>query len=95
MSLQNAKKVVMTLLVVAIAVCVLSLITFQNDTTGMQICIAAALILFVAAIMVCGKFCRCPHCGKRLFYKLFRIHACPQCGRDFDSGKKVVKVKKK
>ena len=95
MNFKRAKQMVLFLLVIGILVCIFGVLMFEDGDTGLEVCIAIAFVMIIMSLMICGVWCKCPYCNKRLFYKLMRLKACPKCGRDFDSGKKVVKVKKK
>ncbi len=83
------------MMVLAILICVLGIITFKEGSSEMKICMAAAVVCMVAGLAACYLWCRCPHCGSRLFRKVMSLKACPHCGRDFESGKKIQKVKNK
>jgi hypothetical protein len=95
MTFQKGKRAVMVLFGLAIFICVMGLITFEEGSTGMAICVAAAVVCLIGGLVACSLWCRCPHCGSRLFRKVLSLKACPYCGRDFESGKKVQKVKKR
>ena len=95
MSFKKAKSVITVLFIVGLFLCVMALITFKPGTQGMLISATAAVVCIVLGMVVCAIWCRCPHCGVQLFRKVLSLKACPSCGRDFETGKKVKKVKKK
>ncbi|MFR3291127.1 MAG: hypothetical protein ACLTSG_13290 [Lachnospiraceae bacterium] len=39
-------------------------------------------------------WCRCPHCGRRLFYKMFQLKVCPGCKRRLDDKDRYVSGKR-
>ena len=50
--------------------------------------------LFIAGILVVIIWCRCPFCGRHLFYKMFQLKVCPQCKRRLDEKSRYVPKKR-
>ena len=94
MTFQKGKTVVTVLLAMAGIICVLALITFEDGSAAATYAIIAAVVLILAAFAACYLWCRCPNCQARIMKNLLKLKACPYCGRDFVSGKKIMKVKK-
>ena len=51
-----------------------------------------AIMLF--AIVIGVLYYRCPHCGRRLFYKMFQLKVCPGCKRRLDDKDRYVSGKR-
>lgn len=54
----------------------------------------ATILLFISAIVVIVRDCRCPHCGSVIFFGALRASTCPRCKRSLTTGKKQKKSKK-
>lgn len=50
-------------------------------------------VLFITAILTIVKYCRCPNCGKVIFFGVLAVSSCPRCHRNLVTGKKM-KTKK-
>ena len=48
-------------------------------------------LIIAAVIYVMVKYCRCPHCGKRIMFGVLKITVCPSCRRSLITGKKAKK----
>lgn len=78
------------ILFAAVGTSVVTLIVRDNPT--MQTVFAAlTVLLFLTAIAVVAKYCRCPHCGRVIFLGVLAISTCPGCKRSLVTGKKVKK----
>ena len=77
-------------MIATVVSCVLSVI-FRANIMLQGIFAGATLILFISAIVIDCKYCRCPHCGKVIFLGVLAVTACPKCKRNLVSGKKVKK----
>lgn len=49
---------------------------------------------FIGAIIMIVKYCRCPHCGKVIFFGMLAIRQCPRCRRNLFTGQKMKKSKR-
>ncbi len=94
MSFKKAKTVMTVLLALGAVICVLALITFRDGSPYVNYAIFAAIALIIVAFIICYLWCRCPNCGARIIRNVLKLKACPYCGKDFETGKKVMKVKK-
>ncbi len=79
MKLEHAKKLIyaVSALVIAGAVVVGFL-----DGTARTVGVVVLLALFILDAVLCSKFLRCPHCGKRV--ALYGQRYCPACGKPLD-----------
>lgn len=73
------------------AVCmVLSLVFPRGSMIGVAT-LWLTIISFAATVWVVYRYCRCPNCGKIIFFGVAVIKVCPRCHRSLTSGKKVKK----
>ena len=49
------------------------------------------VILFVVMVYIICTECRCPHCGKIIFFGALAATYCPRCKRSLMTGKKQKK----
>ena len=80
------------LLIGAVASCVLSLIVPQQSYYQIAF-IALTVIIFITTIACLIKYCRCPHCGKVIFFGVLAVKQCPRCKYSLITGKKIKKSK--
>ncbi len=90
MKFQKAVSTARTLLLIALVLCVLGLTmggadlaTIRAVTTGL------AMLLVIVALYYIFRYCRCPYCGKQIFFGVSKATSCPHCRRSFATGKKV------
>ena len=86
------RDLVKKLVIAAAVACVLGLLTQSNQTLQLIFVVASTLV-FVYAIYVIIKFCRCPSCNKVIFFGLLAAKTCPRCKRSLTTGQKVKKSK--
>ena len=55
------------------------------------VCMLITVILFCITIYVICSECKCPHCGKIIFFGALRATSCPRCKRNLTTGKKQKK----
>jgi len=80
-------------LLVATAIgCVISFFTPKYSYAQM-IFMCLTTVLFISSIVTIVKYCRCPSCGKIIFFGVVAVTACPRCHRNLVTGKKVKKSK--
>lgn len=85
-----------TLTVIALVLCILGLTMTGTDMTTIRTAASVtAMILILIAVIIVYTYCRCPYCGKRIFFGVAKVKYCPACRRDLESGKKVSKKKAK
>ena len=46
-------------------------------------------VLFATALVCIFKYCRCPNCGKVIFFGVLAVKSCPRCHRNLVTGKKM------
>ena len=78
------------LLIGAVVCCVLSFIVQKQPTLQFAL-MALTLFIFVTTIVCLIKYCRCPHCGKIIFFGVLAVTQCPRCKRSLVTGKKMKK----
>lgn len=90
MKFQKAVSTARVLLLIALVLCVLGLTMsgaelamFRAVTTGL------AMLLVIVALYYIFRYCRCPYCGKQIFFGVSKATSCPHCRRNFVTGKKV------
>lgn len=82
-------------ILIASAVCALLSVLLPSAYPAARLAATlATLLLFVAAIVVILRDCRCPHCGKTIFFGALSATVCPHCKRSLKTGKKLKKSKK-
>lgn len=90
MNFGTAKSASMGMLLAALAIGVASALMFEEGTsayTGSAILLLVLLFTSVAIMYIWG---RCPYCGKRLFYGLYKWKICPKCRRTLRANEKYV-----
>ncbi len=91
MKFKTATKTANALVACSVALCVIGLF-FNNQYASIRLLLTAgALLLLSAGLIVTLVFCKCPHCGKRIFFGASRAVYCPKCRRNLETGKKVSK----
>ena len=88
MDFERARKLVSTIMVLCLILCVLSVVTLTNYSEESMLCSYLILALVVVGGFIWAKYCKCPHCGKRLFRKMASIQKCPHCGKPLNKNKK-------
>lgn len=87
------RELVKKLLVMAIVTAVVTLLMRSNPSVQLFLTIIT-IVLFVAVFVTIYKNCRCPHCGKVIFFGVLAVTTCPKCRRNLITGKKVKKSKR-
>ena len=75
----------------AVVVCVSSVLFMPKGSLLQTISALMGLALLAATVYVTIKYCRCPHCGKRIVAGVFAVKNCPACHRSLVTGKKIRK----
>jgi len=94
MKFSSAKAVSMGLLIAAFTIGISALFLFEEGSSAYTGSTIMILALFVAALLVMFIWGRCPYCGKRLFYGLYKWKICPKCRRKIDHNAKYVPAAK-
>lgn len=96
MKFSKAASYAKTLVLIALVLCVLGLTMTGTEMTTIRTASSlTALILIIIAVVLVVLYCRCPYCGKRIFFGVAKVKYCPDCRRDLETGKKVSKKKVK
>ena len=77
MKLGTAKVLSMASLLLGLAVGLLGHFLLEEGTSSYLLAEILTALLFIAGLLIVVVWCRCPHCGRRLFYKMFQIKVCP------------------
>lgn len=88
MKFKTAVKAINSLVIVSVVLCVSGLIVGDSNAAMRLVLTAAALLLLITALIISLTFCRCPYCGKRIFFGAARVEYCPNCRRNLVTGKK-------
>ena len=63
----------------------------RSSLNGHTILLLITIGLFIGAVYVVVKYCRCPHCNRVIFLGVMALTSCPGCKRSLVTGKKVKK----
>ena len=88
---EDGKKYSKGMLILAIGLLVAALLFGRDMGQWYAVSVLAAAVLFVCSIVVCVTFCRCPYCGRCIFFGVYTRSDCPHCHKDLHSGKKIKK----
>ena len=87
-SFETGRSIVKILAILSVTTCVGSLMA--GDGTPMQAVLAiATLALFASIFGVLFTLCRCPHCGKGIYFGVWTKTVCPHCKRNLSTGAKT------
>jgi hypothetical protein len=94
MKFTTASNLAKTLIVISVVFCVLGLVLSGEAYLALRAWMTLfAVLLLIAALVVVLVFCKCPYCGKRIFFGANRVVYCPNCRRNLETGKKASKKK--
>ena len=79
------------LLVAAVVLLAVSMLFGGAMGSLYGIFVLTGMVCAVAAIFICVTYCKCPHCGKRIFVGVLTRSDCPHCRKNLYSGKKSKK----
>ena len=95
MHIKTARKLAMACMIVSV-ICALFGLVFVEPGTILSVYVTfGAFGLMVVAMILIFGVCRCPWCGKRITSGLMKAEYCPHCKKDFDTGLKYKKGKRK
>ena len=89
MKYSAATRVTKTLVICSVVFCAVGLLLGASNAPLRLTLTAAALLMLSAALIVTIVFCKCPYCGKRIFFGAATVVYCPNCHRNLETGKKV------
>lgn len=87
----TAVKLTRGLAIASAVLCVGGLMFTGNLAALRAVLTAAALLCLVSGLIVTLTFCKCPSCGKHIFFGAAKVVYCPNCRRSLETGKKVSK----
>ena len=88
MDFERARKLVSTIIIVDLLLCVLTVVTLTNYSEEAMLCSYLIFVLTAVGIFIWAKYCKCPHCDRRLFRKMASLQKCPYCGKPLNKNKK-------
>ena len=80
MKFSTAKTVMLVLLLAAFSIAAVGTLFIEKDSNIYDIALAGVIILTAAGLSVGAIWSKCPHCGRRLFFKMLKWKKCPICG---------------
>ena len=86
MKFDKARNLVKFLLAMCVVFCVVGIVTNGSGLGGLSLLFS--MLFFVLSVVVILAYCKCPHCGKRIYLGLFRISDCPKCRHNLITGEK-------
>lgn len=90
MKFGTAKASSMGILLAALAIGVASALMFEEGSSAYVGSAILIVSLFAVALAIMIIWGRCPYCGRRLFYGLYKWKICPKCRRKLEAGEKYV-----
>ncbi len=78
-------------IIIGAVVCTAMAFIFRNNVTWGTVFSTLTIGLFIGAVYVVVKYCRCPHCNRVIFLGVMAVTTCPGCKRSLVTGKKVKK----
>ena len=88
---EDTKRMIKTLVVLAVICCVGCLFFTQEGTVLQAVLVILTLVFMVAAITVVFLYSRCPSCGKVIALGVLQATCCPRCKRNLVTGQKMKK----
>ncbi|MBQ8217029.1 MAG: hypothetical protein IJZ91_03600 [Oscillospiraceae bacterium] len=88
MKFGTAKAASMGMLLAALAIGVASLFMFEEGSSAYMGSAVLLIILLFSSVAIMIIWGRCPYCGKRLFYSLYKWKNCPKCRKALKPGDK-------
>ena len=90
MKFGTAKSASMGMLLAALAIGVASALMLEEGSSAYTGSAILLLVLLFASVAIMYIWGRCPYCGKRLFYGLYKWKICPKCRRALRANEKYV-----
>ena len=91
---ETARGRLRTVMLASAVSCAVSLLTPQSYLPVKMFFTIATVLLFITLIYIIVRECRCPHCGKIIFFGALSATHCPRCKRSLTTGKKQKKSKR-
>ena len=88
---EDTKRLIKTLVVLAVICCVGCLFFTQEGTVLQAVLVILTLVFMVAAITVVFLYSRCPSSGKVIALGVLQATCCPRCKRNLVTGQKMKK----
>ncbi len=88
---ERGRRIVIVLISMAIVLGLAALMFTKENTTENAVLAVSSLLCIVAVIFAALRFCRCPHCGKRIINGVLVLKVCPNCKRSLITGQKIKK----
>ncbi|MCR5137875.1 MAG: hypothetical protein K6C12_12450 [Oscillospiraceae bacterium] len=88
---ERGRRIVIALIALAVAFGLAALMFTKEGTTENMVLALASLACIIAVIAAAMRYCRCPHCGKRIVNGVLVLKVCPSCKRSLITGQKIKK----
>lgn len=88
MKFDKARNLVKLLFALCVVFCVVGIAMSGSESALALYCPILSLLFFALVFVVIFTYCKCQHCGKRVYLGLFKAVNCPQCGRNLITGEK-------
>lgn len=93
-NLEYGKKIIKYLIIASIAIMVIALFCTPEGSTVQGLMMLAIIVLLIICFVIIYRYCRCPYCGKHIFFGILRVKVCPACKRNLVNGKKTKKYER-
>ena len=80
MKFSTAKIVMLVLLLAAFSIAAVGTLCMEKNSSLYNLALGGVILLTAAGLSVGAIWSRCPHCGRRLFFKVLKWKKCPKCG---------------
>lgn len=87
MKFDKARNLVKLLMAVCVATCLIGLFSAKNPAAA-SVASLASLASLGLSVIVIAVYCKCPYCGKHIYFGLLGATHCPKCRRNLETGVK-------
>ncbi len=81
MNFEKARKIANTLIPIGMVIAIISVVLLPKDSPAYLSGSLIGIFIIIISISICVIWCKCPHCGKRIFFKVLSIKRCPHCNK--------------
>lgn len=86
---ERGRSIVKVLIALAVACALIALMFTHENSQQQAFLMLGSLACLAGVLIVSARFCRCPHCGKRIINGVLVLKVCPKCKRSLITGKKI------
>ena len=87
MKFDKARDLVKVLMAACVVLLVMSLFSGGNPAVAAMESIVSLVSLLLSFVII-ALYCKCPYCGKHIYFGLLKAKYCPKCRRDLLTGTK-------